>query len=252
MKTILPLGILLCCTACHTQEKHAETDLMGDWYEVMPVNSQIIQGIRLEEGGKASSIGMKTLQYDKWNLLPEDRLVLSGRSVGNGQTIQFEDTMDIVKHTVDTLVLGKHGTYQRVYCRDSVKQSGDVLDSLVRRTDAGQLVTETYAGTLPAASCPGIVYRISISHYEHSGDGVFQASMKYLEAEDGKDRMYYFQGRQFTLRGHADDPDAVVIQLVSFDGKEMLNFEKMGTKLVMLDRQMHRIQSDLDYSLELQ
>ena len=56
MKTILPLGILLCCTACHTQEKHAETDLMGDWYEVMPVNSQIIQGIRLEEGGKASSI----------------------------------------------------------------------------------------------------------------------------------------------------------------------------------------------------
>lgn len=29
MKTILPLGILLGCTACHTQEKHAETDLMG-------------------------------------------------------------------------------------------------------------------------------------------------------------------------------------------------------------------------------
>jgi hypothetical protein len=85
-----------------------------------------------------------------------------------------------------------------------------------------------------------------------AGTAFFQASMKYLEAEDGKDRMYYFQGRQFTLRGHADDPDAVVIQLVSFDGKEMLNFEKMGTKLVMLDRQMHRIQSDLDYSLELQ
>ena len=45
-----------------------ENELKGNWVEVMPANQQIVQGVTLEEGGKATSIGMATLKYERWKL----------------------------------------------------------------------------------------------------------------------------------------------------------------------------------------
>ena len=44
-----------------------------------------------------------------------------------------------------------------------------------------------YKGTLPAASCPGTVYELTVKKFQHSGDGTFQLRLTYLEAENGKE-----------------------------------------------------------------
>lgn len=64
----------------------------------MPVPGQPgkVQGFRLEEGGKASSINMATLVYEGWKR-DGDVLTVSGKSVGNRQTIPFTENFRIVK-----------------------------------------------------------------------------------------------------------------------------------------------------------
>lgn len=76
----------------------------GNWVEPIPGMEEMEQGICLEKGGKASSINMATLQYEAW-VKQGDKLLLSGQSIGNGQTIVFTDTMTIEKLTDTELVL---------------------------------------------------------------------------------------------------------------------------------------------------
>lgn len=100
-----------------------ETSFLGEWYEIMPVNKHILQGIVLEKDGKASSVGMATLKYNGWQLLENDGkccLVLSGESIGNGQTIEFSDTLDVISLSGDTLTLGKGDMYRIQYIKNVV------------------------------------------------------------------------------------------------------------------------------------
>ena len=72
--------------------------LIGEWTEPVPGMENMIQGFKLEEGGKASSINMATLKYKTWEQ-QGDLLILTGESIGNGQTISFSDTLTIKKAT---------------------------------------------------------------------------------------------------------------------------------------------------------
>ncbi|MEG1464643.1 MAG: lipocalin family protein, partial [Mucinivorans sp.] len=52
---------------------------------------------------------MATLQYNTWNFDIETMtLVLGGKSIGNRQTIEFQDTMHINKLNADSLVLARN------------------------------------------------------------------------------------------------------------------------------------------------
>ena len=73
--------------ACSPKTAVNETDLLGNWTEILPPSSNFVQGMTLAKEGKASSIGMATLQYESWQLLPDGQLILNGKSIGNGQTI---------------------------------------------------------------------------------------------------------------------------------------------------------------------
>lgn len=103
--------------SCSTKQSVTIHDLTGDWVEVMPVNKHIIQGVSLSEKGEAASIGMATLQYRHWGLTGDSQLVLEGKSIGNGQTLEFSDTLDIVSLCGDTLTLGKGDMYRIQYVR---------------------------------------------------------------------------------------------------------------------------------------
>lgn len=95
--------------------------IIGSWIEPIPGQSDQVQGLKLEAEGKASSINMHTLLYETWEQQGE-KIILKGKSIGNGQTISFSDTLKIVKLTADTLVLRK-GSFERVYTRgDQNKQ----------------------------------------------------------------------------------------------------------------------------------
>lgn len=254
MNKILSAAAMLALVACGPKSGINGADLVGNWIEVMPGSPHIVQGMTLNEDGSAASIGMATLLYEKWQQA-DGKIVLSGKSIGNGQTIEFDDTFNIVKHTADTLILGKNETFRLTYVKtedpNGVKPF-NVLDSLKQNPDAGKVVTEVYKGTLPAASCPGIEYTVNISHQEHSGDGVFHATLNYLEAEEGQDHSYEVYGRQYTLKGDKADKNSTVIQLISFDGKETMNFRKLDGKIQMLDKEMAPIDSKLNYTLTLQ
>ena len=78
--------------------------LLGTWVENVPNMPNLKQGFVLEEDGTAGSVNMATLQYNSWQQNGNE-LVLSGKSIGNHQTIDFTDRYEIQKLTEDTLVL---------------------------------------------------------------------------------------------------------------------------------------------------
>lgn len=111
MKKLLFLLPLVIC-ACGSNSK---TDLNGRWIEILPDDAGYFQGMELKSCGVAESIGMSTLIFDSWKV-EGDRLFLKGESIGNGQTLQFTDTLDIISLKNDTLVL-KRGEQKLFYVR---------------------------------------------------------------------------------------------------------------------------------------
>lgn len=96
---LLPVAMLAC--AC------TQTDIVGEWTQPVPGMEDMTQGFALEQGGTASSINMATLQYEKWER-QGDLLILSGKSIGNGQAPDFSDTLriDLLTDTELTLTRG--------------------------------------------------------------------------------------------------------------------------------------------------
>jgi len=86
--------------------------LEGAWVEPVPGMANEVQGILIETGGRASSINMATLQYTSWSQ-DGNILILNGKSIGNGQTIEFSDTLEIRELTRETLVLKGRGDEPR-------------------------------------------------------------------------------------------------------------------------------------------
>ncbi len=114
MKKFLFLVFGLFLSACGSEELSIE----GKWVEPVPNMPEIKQGFDLAQGGKAKSIGMATLQYDSWKE-KDGRLILSGKSIGNHQTIEFTEEYEIVSVDENKLVL-KNGDYVREFekCMD--------------------------------------------------------------------------------------------------------------------------------------
>lgn len=130
MKIKILIGMLTCFLFVHC----SNDSLVGEWVEPVPGMANEVQGFRLEKGGKASSINMATLQYDTW-AKQGNELILAGKSIGNRQTIQFSDTMEICRITSDTLII-KRGSLNMVYTR---KGTDEVVSENVQ-TVKGKLV----------------------------------------------------------------------------------------------------------------
>ena len=116
----------------------------------------------------------------------------------------------------------------------------------------GPLEEEYFEGVLPAASCPGIRYLLTVRHRSYSGDGAYHLAMTYLEAEKGKDVTFESIGKRLTQRGTSEDSAATVWQLIDDNGKQEANFvyEPMNQTLTLLTKDFKRIESSLDYSLK--
>lgn len=97
----------------------------GSWLEPVPGMPGMEQGFILEGGGKASSINMATLQYNTWKK-EGDKLILSGQSLGNRQTIPFSDTLIIEELTTDRLIV-KQRDLSRAFVRSSEELMKDTI-----------------------------------------------------------------------------------------------------------------------------
>lgn len=103
-----------------------QSDLAGSW--VMPVPGQPgkVQGIRLEEDGKASSINMATLVYEGWKR-DGDVLTVSGKSIGNGQTLSFEEKFRIAGFSDSGHAQGNVHSLQEVPVTVLVPEKGSMF-----------------------------------------------------------------------------------------------------------------------------
>lgn len=99
LKTLCGVMAAVTLTAC---EKN--NSIEGTWVEPVPGMEEMVQGFSLEKGGKASSVNMATLQYETWSQ-SGDKLILTGKSIGNHTTIEFADTLVIEQMTDSTLTL---------------------------------------------------------------------------------------------------------------------------------------------------
>lgn len=77
--------------------------IAGSWVEPIP-GIEGMQGIKMEQGGIASSINMATLVYNGW-ATSGNKLMLTGESIGNGQTIEFSEMWTIDSLSADSLII---------------------------------------------------------------------------------------------------------------------------------------------------
>lgn len=109
MKKIIFLLVCAACVAgCCKESKY-----LGEWVDPIP-GMEGVQGVLIEKDGKASSVNMQTLVYETW-ALQGDSLVLTGKSIGNGQTIEFAENFMLEKDGSEWVLRAEDGsvTYRR-------------------------------------------------------------------------------------------------------------------------------------------
>ena len=227
-KNLFAAGSLLLLVSCAGSASYE--NLPGHWIESMPANSQIVQGIRLDADGGAASIGMHTLRYVGWER-HGDRLVLRGRSIGNGQTLDFSDTLEIIRLDADTMSLGKEGRYRVDYARADFMTSGgySLLDSLAMPSSGSVLDIRRFGGLVQTLSGDAAC-TLTLYTYDNGGDGVYR-----FVTNPGTDAAAEQVGRMFTLRGDATDENAVVYELRPVEGGATLHFRFLGDRLDWLE-----------------
>lgn len=96
-------------TKVATDPTYAEA--VGRWTMPDPIDSEAVMGIEIEVEGVARSINMATLVYTGWELQKEaGKILLTGQSLGNGQTIDFTQTGIIAKDADGKYTLTIEGT----------------------------------------------------------------------------------------------------------------------------------------------
>lgn len=241
-KFLFAAGCFLLLASCSGSGQKAA--LPGYWLEVMPVNREYTQGIYLAEDGGAASIGMHTLRYERWER-QGDRLVLRGQSIGNGQTILFSDTLDIVRLDADTLTLEKFGKYRIEYTRADFRgpDGVSVLDSLAVPSPTSVLDVRTFGGVVPSPA-GDVPSSVTLYTYDNCGDGVYLHAATSVSGD-----VYLRAGRMYTLRGDVSDQDAVVYELKPFDGRASSYFRFLGDRLEPLDATLAPVGADGTYTL---
>ncbi len=246
-KSIIITATLISFIGCSSNNNKFD----GNWIEVMPFSIDVVQGMNLNPDGKAKSIGMATLQYERWKA-EDDKLILWGKSIGNGQTIDFSDTLTIVSVTADSLLLDKHGRYRIKYYKvasmEDIKPF-NVLDSLHKVDYTTELETRVFNGSLSMKSCIEVQNELTIYNYKNSGDGVFKLTSTYIRA-DGEKPSSNSYGRIYTLRGDATNKNAIVYQLIPFDGSPAINFLYEGDKMVLLNDKLEKPENEAIFTIK--
>lgn len=256
-KHLIYLCIAVLLAACSSSKKDkSETTMVGNdrdshnciasagytWSEVRKDCVRLFEvGVRLEATGDKQESAFLVFSPDslKVELFLSDGStpeILDRHALPDGSyawNIEDDDTKNIGK---------TNGLW-------SITQRGKIL----YEQKASQQETFAYEGILPAADCPGIRYHLTIKAPKHSGDGTFKLIQTYMEANNGKDQTFTTTGKRYTLRGDATNKDATVWQLIPENGNTPINFlvEDGGEKLTLLNSELEKSNSGLNYSLRL-
>ena len=88
MKKVL---LLLVCTGLFFAGCYRETDeMIGTWVHPSKKDPSVMEGFVLKRHGKAESVNLGTLKYNKWHVT-EGTLVLDGKDSGAGFAVEVRD-----------------------------------------------------------------------------------------------------------------------------------------------------------------
>jgi len=90
MKFELAVFLFLFVLSCKSQDDA----IVVSWIQSIPGQAGKTQGIEFKADGSASSINMHTLIFETWTWNKgRGKIILTGKSIGNGQTISFKDSL---------------------------------------------------------------------------------------------------------------------------------------------------------------
>ena len=127
----------------------------------------------------------------------------------------------------------------------------NMRDSLKVDPKKGAVIQKKYKGTFPAADGPGIVYDLTLYYQQDSEDGVYEMDATYLEAENGQDKTFSSTGKRQVKKGTPADASAIIYELIPSDGSMVFYFQAEGDSLTMLNQELQKAASDLNYTLKL-
>ena len=191
----------------------------------------IVPGMALLFGGDVLNQWNPSITTAVGDMSPEDIFANYGKSIGNGQTLDFSDTLEIIRLDADTMSLGKEGRYRVDYARADFMTSGgySLLDSLAMPSSGSVLDIRRFGGLVQTLSGDAAC-TLTLYTYDNGGDGVYR-----FVTNPGTDAAAEQVGRMFTLRGDATDENAVVYELRPFEGGATLHFRFLGDRLEWLD-----------------
>ena len=73
----------------------------------------------------------------------------------------------------------------------------------------------------------------------------------YLEAENGKDKTFSSTGKRKVKHGTPSNSEAIVYELIPSDGDMAFYFQAEGNSLTLLNQELQKAASDLNYTLIL-
>ena len=96
----LLMGLLAACGG-------NSASIVGSWVEPVPGLEGQVQGIKMEEGGVASSVNMATLVYESWK--QEGTKLILGFGHLSYLTVEALDGVSCVNQSSDMLIISKIG-----------------------------------------------------------------------------------------------------------------------------------------------
>ena len=131
-----------------------------------------------------------------------------------------------------------------------------ILDSLTKeqrvKLKLGEVEQRVYEDTVPAASCPGMIYKFTLYNVKRATDGVYEMNLTYIEAEDGVDKSFKSSGRWSVVSGIPSDSTAIVYKFIDFDTTaDAMNLLYNDSSLTFLTKDLELIKSSLNYTLPI-
>lgn len=127
----------------------------------------------------------------------------------------------------------------------------NMRDSLKVDPKKGAVMQKKYKGTVPAADGSGIVYDLTLYYQMDSEDGVYELDATLQEAGSGQNQTFSSTGKRQVKKGTPVDESAVVYELIPSDGTMVFYFQAEGDSLTMLNQDLQKAASDLNYTLKL-
>lgn len=137
--------------------------------------------------------------------------------------------------------------------KEKAKKPVNMRDSLKIDKKKGAVIQKKYKGTVPSASGSGVEYDLTLYYQQDSDDGVYEMDAVYLDDANGKNKKLTSTGKRHIQQGTPTDAAAVIYELIPSDGSATvyLLVEAEGSSLTLLNKELQKAASDLNYTLNL-